>query len=80
MEKNSHKHLCTKNISKTSILYYLVLKGSSPLLNSDIFLIFSNYTPEKLIHKIMISILQRVTKVSGSSFTNLSQVTLNASA
>lgn len=59
MEKNSHKHLCTQNISKTSILYYLVLKGSL-LLNSDIFLIFSNYESEKPIHKIMISILQRV--------------------
>lgn len=69
MEKNSHKHLCTKNISKTSILYYLVLKGSL-LLNSDIFLIFSNYKSEKLIHKIMISILQS-TKVSGLSFMNL---------
>lgn len=59
MEKNSHKHLCTQNISMTSILYYLVLKGSL-LLKSDIFLIFSNYKSEKLIHKIMISILQRV--------------------
>lgn len=69
MEKNSHKHLCTKNISMTSILDYLVLKGSL-LLNSDIFLIFSNYKSEKLIHKIMISILQS-TKVSGLSFMNL---------
>lgn len=53
----------------TSILDYLVLKGSL-LLNSDIFLIFSNYKSEKLIHKIMISILQS-TKVSGLSFMNL---------
>lgn len=69
MEKNSHKHLCTKNISMTSILDYLVLKGSL-LLNSDIFLIFSNYKSEKLIHKIMIFILQS-TKVSGLSFMNV---------